>query len=378
MIKNDLINAIFSTFSVKIVDWNPILPEIMLPIGISFFTFQSMSYTIDVYRRVIPSEKSWIHYAFYISFFPQLVAGPIVKAREFLPQIRNFWDFSKIPLFAGMSWIALGAFKKVVLADRLAVLSDNFYAYPDAYSSAVAWVSVLSYSFQIFLDFSGYSDIAIGIALLLGFKLPLNFNLPYLAYSFSEFWRRWHISLSSWLRDYLYVSLGGNRVGRFLTYRNLFLVMLLGGLWHGASWNFLIWGGMHGIFLALERFIGLSKFLEKSGQVLRFPFRIFVFFSVTILWVFFRSPDFQISIDILEKIFSMSPGLNLGYSLKKEFFLVCSTLAIGHFLGKKGIHPLHWEDKNYRPVLHSLAFAIVFIIITLLAVPGKPFIYFVF
>lgn len=353
-------------------------PKILLPLGISFFTFQSMSYTIDVYRRVIEPERSWLHYGFYISFFPQLVAGPIVKAKEFLPQISRYFSWENVPLFSGLSWIVLGAFKKAVLADRLAIPVDHFFQNPTAYSSAFAWKSVFAYSFQIFLDFSGYSDIAIGLALILGFRLPVNFRLPYFAFSFSDFWRRWHISLSSWLRDYLYLSLGGNRVGEWLTYRNLFLVMLLGGLWHGANWNFMIWGGLHGFLLAWERFSRLGEKIPNFHFLAQIPFRISVFIIVTLLWIFFRTGDLDSSLIVFTKLFSGMPGVEMGHTSERDLFLVLSTLAIGHFLGKIGFHPSHWESISYRPVIHSLSFAIAFIIITLLAVPGKPFIYFVF
>lgn len=363
-------------------EFQPILPEILLPLGISFFTFQSMSYTIDVYRRVIRAERSWVRYGFYLSFFPQLVAGPIVKAKDFLPQIGRPIAWNKIPLLAVMGWIGLGILKKAVLADRLSGISDFIFANPSAVDWAFAWMGVFAYSFQIFLDFSGYSDIAIGIALFLGYRLPVNFSMPYLSAGFSEFWRRWHISLSSWLRDYLYVSLGGNRHGAVLTYRNLFLVMLLGGLWHGASWNFVIWGIVHGILLAVERATGWDRKREEiSGgryAELLFAVRAVVFLVVSLVWVFFRSPDWNTTVLVFSKVFSMEAGVSVGHGMKNEFFLVVSTLAIGHFFGKKGFHPMNWETVEFRPVLHSLCFSVGLIVMTLLAVPGKPFIYFVF
>jgi D-alanyl-lipoteichoic acid acyltransferase DltB (MBOAT superfamily) len=366
-----LINSMGFSFS-------PILPEILLPLGISFFTFQSMSYTIDVYRNVLKPEQRFLHYGLYLSFFPQLVAGPIVKAKEFLPQIYKPIAWADIPLVASFGWILLGIFKKSILADRLAILSDSFFAQPDALSSAFAWLGVLSYSFQIYLDFSGYSDIAIGVALFFGFCLPINFNLPYLSASFSEFWRRWHISLSSWLRDYLYISLGGSRFGALLTYRNLFLVMLLGGLWHGASWNFLIWGGIHGVLLALERIFGWDKRVSNFSVIKRIPFQIFVFFIVSIVWVFFRSPDLGTAVTIVNKLFSFDLGVNPSYSMKIDFFVVCSTLILGHFCGKMGYHPSNWEGKSFRIITYSFGFSLAILLMTLLAVPGKPFIYFVF
>lgn len=360
------------------IQYSPILPEILLPLGISFFTFQSMSYTIDVYRYVLKPEPRFLHYGLYLSFFPQLVAGPIVKAKEFLPQIYRPIDWAKVPLVSAFGWIILGIFKKAILADRLAVLSDSFFLHPDALSSAFAWLAVFSYSFQIYLDFSGYSDIAIGIALFFGYRLPINFNLPYLSASFSEFWRRWHISLSSWLRDYLYISLGGSRFGAWLTYRNLLIVMLLGGLWHGASWNFLIWGGIHGVLLAGERLFGWDKRTSSFNIFKKMPFQILVFTIVSIVWVFFRSPDLGTAITIVNKLFSFDLGVNPSYSMKIDFFLVSSTLVLGHFCGKMGFHPSNWEGKSFHIIIYSFGFSLAIILLTLLAVPGKPFIYFVF
>lgn len=361
----------------------------ILPLGISFFIFQSMSYTIDVYRGTIRPCSSWFDYCLYVSFFPQLVAGPIVKAKEFLPQVYERLSWTQVPLISAFSWIALGFFKKAVLADRLAEIVDFAYLNPNALDWSFGFISVLAYSFQIFLDFSGYSDIAIGIALLFGFRLPKNFNLPYLSSSFSEFWNRWHISLSSWLKDYLYISLGGNRVSALLTYRNLLLVMLLGGLWHGANWNFVIWGGSHGFFLAIERFffdrIKLRPFQAKNdlwNQVLQLViyklFPTLIVFSVTsILWVFFRSPNLNIALDMINRILTLQSGINLPYAMLSSFFFVFLCLSVGHIAGKCKIHPEFWENTPFQ-FRHALVFSTIAILITLLSKPGKPFIYFVF
>lgn len=384
-ILNKMINIdLFIEFQEEItaVDW-------MLPLGISFFIFQSMSYTIDVYRGTIQPSRSWFDYCLYVSFFPQLVAGPIVKAKDFLPQIYERLSWVQVPLFSAFSWIALGFFKKAVLADRLAEIVDFAYSNPNALDWSFGFISVLAYSFQIFLDFSGYSDIAIGIALLFGFRLPKNFNLPYLSSSFSEFWNRWHISLSSWLKDYLYISLGGNRVGALLTYRNLLLVMLLGGLWHGANWNFVIWGGSHGFLLALERFFfdrvklrpfqAMNDFWNQVLQLVIYKlFPTLIVFSVTsILWVFFRSPNLNIALDMINRILTLQSGINLPYAMLSSFFFVFLCLSVGHIAGKCKIHPEFWENTPFQ-FRHALVFSTIAILITLLSKPGKPFIYFVF
>ena len=234
------------------VVWQP--RDIFLPVGISFFTFQSLSYTIDVYRGNIKPLNRLLDYAFYVSFFPQLVAGPIVRARDFIPQIRRPLIVTEQMFGTGVFLIIAGLFKKAVISDYISVnFVERIFDQPDLYSGLENLLAVYGYTLQIYCDFSGYSDMAIGIALLLGFQFPKNFDSPYKSASITEFWRRWHISLSSWLKDYLYISLGGNRHGKFRQYFNLLMTMLLGGLWHGASLNFILWGGFHGILLCLDK-----------------------------------------------------------------------------------------------------------------------------
>ena len=228
--------------------------DIFLPVGISFFTFQSLSYTIDVYRRDIKPLTNLLDYAFYVSFFPQLVAGPIVRARDFIPQIRKPLFVSQEMFGRGIFLIVSGLFKKAIISDYISInFVERIFDNPTLYSGVENLMGVYGYALQIYCDFSGYSDMAIGIALLLGFHFNLNFNSPYKSASITEFWRRWHISLSSWLRDYLYISLGGNRKVKFRQYLNLIITMFLGGLWHGASWNFVLWGTFHGVALALHK-----------------------------------------------------------------------------------------------------------------------------
>ena len=235
--------------------------DIVLPLGISFYTFETISYIVDVYQGKVKPVRNPLDYALYIMFFPHLVAGPIVRPRDFLPQIRRkkTWNWDRMQL--GLQLFFLGLFKKAVLADHLAAIVDPIFQTPGAYGSSALWLGVLGYAAQIYCDFSGYSDMAIGLAHMLGFHLPANFNMPYFAANIAEFWRRWHISLSRWLRDYLYIPLGGARKGTVAMCRNLILTMLLGGLWHGASWTFIVWGLYHGTLLALHKVIPWPRWL---------------------------------------------------------------------------------------------------------------------
>ena len=253
-----------------------------LPIGISFYTFQSMSYSIDVYRRRAEPARTFVDFATYVSLFPQLIAGPIVRFSQLRPDLVQSRRASERDVVMGFVFFSLGLFKKLVLADSFAALAQPIFARSDV-GFVDGWASIVLYAGQIYFDFSGYSDMAVGLGALLGFSFPVNFDAPYQARSFSDFWRRWHITLSTWLRDYLYISLGGNRKGRIRTYLNLMVTMLLGGLWHGASWNFAAWGLLHGAFLALERAAGRWAF--RPPLVVQ---RAIVFVGVCLAWVPFR------------------------------------------------------------------------------------------
>lgn len=268
--------------------------EIILPVGISFFTFQGISYVVDVYRRVIPATPSLLNLLLYISFFPQLVAGPIVRAQIFLPQIEAPPRPDRIFASLGAVLVVVGLFKKVVIANYLATeMVDIVFYDPFFYGTVDLLLAVWGYAVQIYCDFSAYSDIAIGVALLLGFRFQKNFNQPYRAISIQDFWRRWHISLSSWLRDYLYIPLGGSRVGPVKTYRNLLITMLLGGIWHGAAWTFVVWGALHGVGLALERASGWARRAESASLFGKAIAVVLVFHFVCLAWIFFRSTDFE-------------------------------------------------------------------------------------
>jgi alginate O-acetyltransferase complex protein AlgI len=257
---------------------------VLLPVGISFYTFQSLSYTVDVYRRELPAERSFVRFALFVAFFPQLVAGPIVRARQFLPQLDQDGPPRRRDFAPGALLFAVGLFKKVAISDHLASLADRAFAEHATLPWWTVALGVLCYAFQIYMDFSGYSDMAIGSARILGYRLPRNFELPYLAASPREFWRRWHVSLSTWLRDYLYVPLGGNRRGPGRTRINLLLTMLLGGLWHGANWTFLLWGAWHGALLMA------SRRLERLPRALSHPVTLL---GVLAGWVVFRSTDLE-------------------------------------------------------------------------------------
>jgi alginate O-acetyltransferase complex protein AlgI len=283
----------------------PLALELTLPIGISFFTFESMSYVIDVYRRHIPPHPSYVQYLSFVAFFPHLVAGPIVRPRDLLPQLADEPRFSSAEASEGIFLIAVGLVKKVAIGDYLALnLIDRVFDAPAHFSALEVYAALLGYSVQIYCDFSGYTDIAIGSALLLGIRFPLNFDAPYTSQNIQEFWRRWHISLSTWLRDYLYVPLGGNRRGSFRTYVNLMITMLLAGLWHGASFTFVLWGGLHGVALAFNRF---TERLRGSPARPRLPASravacILTFHYVTFAWVLFRADTFQAACDVYAQL----------------------------------------------------------------------------
>lgn len=283
--------------------------SIIFPVGLSFYTFQSMAYALDAYLRRAKPTKSFLDYSLFVTLFPHLVAGPIVRPTQLIPQFAEPKRADARQLGWGLALMTLGLFEKVVLADTfLAPAVDPVFAAKGAVSTLDAWTGVLAFSGQIFFDFSGYSTTAIGAALCLGFALPNNFLYPYAAIGFSDFWRRWHISLSTWLRDYLYIPLGGNRKGSVRTYANLMTTMLLGGLWHGASWTFVAWGGLHGLYLAAERFLrekipSRAAFCSPGCLILA---ALLTYLLVNVTWVFFRAQSFDQAGDILASMFGMA------------------------------------------------------------------------
>lgn len=359
--------------------------DIFLPVGISFFTFQSLSYTIDVYRREIKALHNPLDYAFYVSFFPQLVAGPIVRARDFIPQIRRPLFVSREMFGEGVFFIVSGLFKKAIISDYISVnFVERIFDNPTLYSGVENLMGVYGYALQIYCDFSGYSDMAIGIALLLGFHFNLNFNSPYKSASITEFWRRWHISLSSWLKDYLYISLGGNRKGKFRQYLNLIITMFLGGLWHGASWNFVLWGTFHGIALALHK-MWMSITGRKKGEQSHGWRRVFgviiTFHFVCFCWIFFRNADFQNSMDMLKQIVTTFRP-QLFPQLLEGYWKVFALMLLGFLLH---FAPDSWEDAVCRGVIRLpfvgkalMLVVLIYVVIQMKSSEIQPFIYFQF
>lgn len=294
----DNVNHLVARWGAHGIDWT----NVALPIGISFFTFKKLSYTIDVYRNTHPPMDDINKYALFILLFPELIAGPIVRFNEIADQIIDRKDRETIDnKLSGLFRFVIGLSKKVLIANVLGSEVDKIFDMaPDALNTGTAWLGVVAYSFQIYFDFAGYSDMAIGIAKMIGFKFPENFDNPYISQSITEFWRRWHITLGRWMRDYLYIPLGGNKVSKGRMYFNLWLVFLLSGLWHGASWNFVIWGAFHGVFLIADK-IFLLKFYNKIGK---YPSIIITYFIVLIGWVFFRANDLQASTGFIHKMFA--------------------------------------------------------------------------
>lgn len=290
------------------------LDNIVLPLAISFFTFQQIAYLVDSYRGEI-SEQNFLLYMLFVTFFPQLIAGPIVHHREMLPQFRsaNVYKFNEKFIVLGISLFTIGLFKKLIVADSMAMFATPIFQLANnlgELSILDAWKGALAYTFQLYFDFSGYSDMAIGLALLIGIRLPLNFNSPYKALSIVDFWRRWHITLSRFLRDYLYITLGGSRVGFFRRYSNLMLTMLIGGLWHGAGWTFIIWGGLHGFYLIINHifnYLTSSVFkINLNGSIYRFSCWTLTFISVVVAWVFFRAESFDAALHLTKAMVDVS------------------------------------------------------------------------
>ncbi len=296
--------------------------EVILPVGISFYTFQTMSYSIDVYRRRMEPCRSLIDFATYVAYFPQLVAGPIERAHNLLPRLqRTDRSIGRAEIESGLGLILLGLAKKVVLADGVASVADKAFSDPSSLSFVAVAAGVLAFSIQIYGDFSGYTDIARGVSRLLGVELLVNFRQPYLARNITEFWRQWHISLSNWLRDYLYIPLGGNRRGSALTIVNLMVTMLLGGLWHGASWNFVVWGGLHGLYLVMHRLMRAGRVAASQPTWRDIPAIGLTFGVVSVTWIFFRAADFGTAADVFRALAFQS-----GFTDRGDLLLVTLTL----------------------------------------------------
>ncbi len=362
--------------------------SIFLPVGVSFFTFQSLSYTIDIYRGTLKPVKSILDYAFFVTFFPQLVAGPIVRAADFIPQIFKPVKVTDAMIGRGVFLIATGLIKKTVIADFISLnFVDRIFEHPTLYTGLENLFGVYGYALQIYCDFSGYSDMAIGIALLMGFHFNLNFDSPYQSKSITEFWRRWHISLSTWLKDYLYISLGGNRKGKIRTYINLFITMLLGGLWHGAGFRFVLWGAMHGIALAghklyLEIFPARTENNSPVRSLLITTLSVIITFHfVCFCWIFFRADNMEVAGQMIRQIlFHFNPQIFFDFvgGYKNVLLIMLFGYSL-HFIPKSV--ELKTEHNVMRlPILLKVVFLVlvIFLIVQFKSSEIQPFIYFQF
>ena len=359
----------------------PVL-HVLAPIGISFYTFEAISYMVDVYQRRIAAERNPFHFLLFITFFPHLIAGPIVRARDFLPQIRHpkQWDWTRI--HRGVQLLLVGAFKKMVIADRMAIYVEPVFARPEAYQWIALLTGVLAFSLQVYCDFSGYSDMALGSAHLLGYKLAINFNLPFLAVNVSDLWRRWHISLSNWMRDYLFIPLGGSRGSSWRTNFNLLLIMVLGGLWHGGCWGYVIWGLLHGCFLIVHRsfrvFCKVRPRLERvlasiPGTVLRVALT-FACFNFAVL--FFRASSLTAAVAMLRGLVNLQSGL--GSPRARDSMIGLSILlVVVHILVGTGV----WKKIASRLPAPAMGVGYALTVLTALVLAPQitqAFIYFQF
>ena len=360
------------------------ISTIILPVGISFFTFQAISYIVDVYKQKAPVVKNILDFGFYLAFFPQLVAGPIVRAGEFIPQMFRKYRLRKEEMGHALFLISCGLVKKMAISDYISInFVDRVFDQPLLYSGFENLMAVYGYTLQIYCDFSGYTDIAIGLALLLGFRIPANFNSPYQARNITDFWRRWHISLSSWLRDYLYIPLGGNRKGSFRTDINLMITMLLGGLWHGANMRFIIWGALHGVALMMHKvWINYFPSDTTTKNPLSSFFGLFLTFHfVAFCWIFFRSPDMPAALLMIGRIFTATP-LNMVGDIITGYHFIFGVMLVGFLL-----HwcPAQWKEyiRGWYILTHpawkiTLAVLLFVVLYQIRSTAIQPFIYFQF
>lgn len=386
----DNLNTLFSYYDLKITE--PSL-NIILPIGLSFHTFQAMSYTIEVYRGNQKAEKHIGIYALYVMFYPQLVAGPIERPQNMLPQFREEHKFDTAQTVSGLRLMLWGMFKKVVIADRLALLTEPVFNAPTEHTSLAILIAIVFFSFQIFCDFSGYSDIAIGAARVMGFRLMRNFNRPYHAKSIPEFWQKWHISLSTWFRDYLYIPLGGNRVSLMRWVLITLFVFLVSGLWHGASWTFIVWGGLHGFYLVIARL--KEKWVKKNSISFKLPTILSIFFSfllVTFAWIFFRSKSISDAFYIIGEVFKIKgsdikallyePDFHLAKPAfgRYELMLSCSLIVLLEFIHtlQAKLDCVNFFERFPKPVRWAMYYSVLLMVILWGVFENREFIYFQF
>lgn len=346
--------------------------NLLLPLGISFYTFSTISYIVDVYKGVTKAKESILDVGLYVIFFPSLLAGPIVRAEVLMPQFACNASVDWIVIRSGVAQIVWGMLKKVYVADSIAPIANEVFASPENVSGLGLVLGTLAYTVQVYCDFSGYSDIAIGSARLLGIELPKNFEKPYLAYSITDFWRRWHISLSNWLRDYLYIPLGGNRGGNLRTYANLMITMLLGGLWHGAGWNWVVWGGLQGAMLSIERATGLSS---KPTSKMRYLVRwLITLCLICTSWIFFRASNLNSAIVVLQRIFTFADG-RIPIDYRPLFYIATILLVEWSDLKQKW---MNWAG-NHPNLLKWIAYIMaITLMFTFAGASSSNFLYFQF
>lgn len=375
----DNFNEMIGWFGLEPVSWS----AVVLPIGISFFTFQKLTYSVDVFRKVHPPLHKVTDYAMYILMFPQLIAGPIVRFNEIADQIENRRTLENIDeRLLGFFRFVVGLMKKVLIANVLGEQVDKIFSMQAGQiSTPLAWIGIIAYSFQIYYDFSGYSDMAIGLGRMIGFKFPENFNNPYISRNISEFWRRWHITLDRWMRDYLYIPLGGNRVSVYRLYFNLWIVFLLSGLWHGAAWNFVVWGAFHGFFLIADR-----MFLIKITQPLGKYVNILITYFITLIgWVLFRAESLDFAFDYIGRMFAFD-AVTTNIRMDAEFNFMLIAGALFAFVGAFGKIEIWWmqvlnQPKKTRVITLMTLFALVFFMVCIGSITSSsfnPFIYFRF
>ncbi|MDR1973741.1 MAG: MBOAT family protein [Bacteroidales bacterium] len=380
----DFLNSLCSDiFGATLVaeQFSPTLLGLALPVGISFYTFTAISYIVDVYKRRTVAVKNFIDFGFYLSFFPTVLAGPILRATDIVPQLRKYYQVTSREFSIALFFILGGLVKKIVVADFIALQFVNrVFENPTLYTGLENWMAMYGYAVQIYCDFSGYTDIAIGLALLLGFKIPLNFNSPYKAASLTEFWHRWHISLSTWMRDYIYIPLGGNKKGSARTVINVFVTMVIGGLWHGAALKFVIWGAIHGVALVVEKIFLWTKITAAPKRIIGL---FFTFHIVCFAWIFFRADSFDKALVMIEQLFTpTASSLEIAWQIIKNYAIVFSLIVITlvlHLLPSK-------VKKGYREVFYDLPLIIKFFaVLAVLAIiyffkttDLQPFIYFRF
>ncbi len=369
--------------SLLAINLHPITLNVLLPVGISFYTFQTMGYVIDVYRGNVKAERHFGEYAAFISFFPQLVAGPIERTANLLPQIKTVKKFDYDEAAYGLRLMAWGFFKKIVIADNAAIVVDSVYSSLDRCTGFDLILAVLFFTMQIYCDFSGYSDIAIGTARLLGIKLMTNFKSPYFSGSLKEFWSRWHISLSTWFRDYLYIPLGGNRCSKFRHNMNIMITFLISGLWHGANWTFVLWGGIHGFIQVVENVLGLNKITKSKLQHIISV--VIIFLICNIAWVFFRSKSITDAFYILGNIISANGGIDwyirsgieIDESTIYHILIPVVAMMVYDFISLKR-DVIKWVGSQKMLVRWCLYFVIIFWTILMLPLENSGFIYFQF